>query len=71
MNINFIAQAMSIFEIIMVSFFITTGIYLVLTPLFNYWSEYFRTVFAVVHFDYGSHRSANKFHQYKNKEDKQ
>jgi hypothetical protein len=62
---------MSIFGIIFVIHLMFTGFYLILTPSLNYWLKYFRTVFAVFIFGYGVYRSANIYHQYKNKEDKQ
>jgi len=69
-NIN-LAQIMSVLGIILVGLLLVTGFYLLLSPSFNYWPKFFRTVFVVVIFGYVLYRSMNFYHQHKNKEDKQ
>lgn len=62
---------MLIIGIMMAILIIVLGIYILLSPLLNYWPKYFRMIFAMIIIVYGFYRSVNMFHKYKNKEDKQ
>ena len=71
MKKEYLAQLMLFFGIIMVILIIILGIYILLSPSFDYWPKYFRTIFSIVTIAYGFYRSMNIFNKFKNQEDKQ
>jgi len=67
----FQAQIISFLGIISLAILMFAGFYLLFSPSFNYWPNFFRTVFVLIIFGYVIYRSMNIYHHYKSKEDKQ
>jgi hypothetical protein len=66
---DYVGQLTVIFGIMMIVLFFVLGIYILISPSFNYIPKNFRTIFAIVLIAYGFFRLVTIYQKYKKREE--